>query len=52
MMMMDSGATRLISSDTLRTIAAFVFRRSSRLMPGFLAIPAVTTKMSDPSAGP
>ena len=48
MTMMASGATRAISAETDRTMPAFVLRRSSRLIPGFLAMPAVTTKISDP----
>ena len=50
MMMMESGATLAISCDTDSTIPAFVLRRSSRLMPGLRAIPAVTMKISDPAA--
>ena len=34
-------------SETCLTIPAFVFRRSSRDMPGFLAMPAVTTTISE-----
>ena len=49
--MIDFGATRAICSHTERTMPAFVFVRSSRLIPGFLAIPAVTTKTSAPAAG-
>ena len=33
------------------TISAFFIRRSSRLMPGFRARPAVMTTMSDPAVG-
>ena len=49
-MTMDFGATRAICSETERTIPALVFTRSSRLIPGFRAIPAVTTKTSAPAA--
>jgi hypothetical protein len=42
MMMMASGETRAMFSLTWRTIPALVFSRSSRLIPGFRAIPAVT----------
>ena len=48
--MMALGATRAISLATERTIPAFVLTRSSRLMPGFRAMPAVTTKTSAPAA--
>ena len=49
-MMIAFGATRLISLATDFTIPALVFTRSSRLIPGFRAMPAVTTKISDPAA--
>ncbi len=52
MMTIESGATSRIRSETLSTILAFVLRRSSRLIPGLRAIPAVTTKISLPSARP
>ncbi|MNC93769.1 hypothetical protein D3C83_104750 [compost metagenome] len=48
--MMLLGATRLISRATDPTMPALVLTRSSRLMPGFRAIPAVTTKSSAPAA--
>ena len=47
-----SGATRAISRPTECTIPALVRSRSSRLIPGLRAIPAVTTTRSEPSAGP
>jgi hypothetical protein len=51
MMMMESGATRLISLETLPTMSALVRSRSSRLIPGLRAMPAVITTISDPAAG-
>ncbi len=48
--MMDLGATRAISFATERTMPALVFTRSSRLIPGFRAMPAVTTNRSAPAA--
>ena len=50
MMMIESGATRAISFDTDSTILAFVLSRSSLLMPGLRAIPAVTIKRSESAA--
>ena len=44
------GATRRISRATDWTMPAFVFTRSSRLIPGFRAIPAVTMNSSAPAA--
>ena len=51
-MIMASGATLLTSFETWPTMSALVRSRSSRLIPGLRAIPAVTTTMSEPSAGP
>ena len=48
--MMDLGATRAICSATERTMPALVLTRSSRLIPGFRAMPAVTTNTSAPAA--
>jgi hypothetical protein len=45
-MMIDFGATRAIFSATDLTMPALVRTRSSRLMPGLRAIPAVTTNTS------
>ena len=50
-MTMALGATRLIFSPTDSTIPALVFTRSSRLIPGLRAMPAVTTKSSEPGGG-
>jgi hypothetical protein len=47
---MAFGATRLICSPTDFTMPALVFTRSSRLIPGFRAMPAVTTNTSAPAA--
>ena len=44
-----SGDVARICSETDFTIPAFVFSRSSRVIPGFRAIPAVITTMSDPA---
>ncbi len=49
-MMMELGATRAMFSATLLTMPALVRTRSSRLMPGFRAMPAVTMKSSAPAA--
>src|SRR6266699_976662 len=46
-----SGQCRLISSETCFTMSALVRTRSSRLMPGLRAMPAVTTTSSLPAAG-
>jgi hypothetical protein len=45
-----AGATRRISRATDWTMPALVFTRSSRLIPGFRGIPAVTMKSSAPVA--
>src|SRR5688500_1418892 len=45
-MTIDFGATRAMFSATDFTMPALVRTRSSRLMPGFRAMPAVTTKTS------
>src|SRR6266702_5649643 len=47
-----SAQWRLISSETCFTMSALVRTRSSRLMPGLRAMPAVTTTSSLPAAGP
>src|SRR5438105_1778267 len=47
-----SGQWRLISSETCFTMSALVRTRSSRLIPGLRAMPAVTTTRSLPAAGP
>ena len=44
-----SGEYRVTSFVTARITRAFVETRSSRLMPGLRAIPAVMTTMSDPA---
>ena len=48
-MMMQSGECFTTCSVTLEMIAVFLASRSSRLMPGFRASPAVMTTMSDPA---
>ena len=50
-MRMAVGDRRAVSATTPPTISAFFSRRSSRLMPGFRASPAVITMMSDPAVG-
>ncbi len=47
-----SGQRAPISLATPCTISAFFLSRSSRLMPGFRARPAVTMTISDPSIRP
>ena len=44
------GDAFLISAETAFTMSALVRTRSSRLIPGFRAMPAVTTKTSLPAA--
>jgi len=48
-MTMARGACFLISSATDFTMSTLVRSRSSRLMPGRRAMPAVTTNRSDPA---
>ena len=48
-MMMQSGECAITCSVTLETIAQFFVSRSSRLMPGLRASPAVMTTTSDPA---
>jgi hypothetical protein len=45
---MLSGATREMFSQTSRITFALVITRSSRVIPGFRAMPEVTTTTSDP----
>ena len=45
----DFGACFLMFSATVPTIFALMPRRSSRLMPGFRATPAVTMQTSAPA---
>src|SRR5439155_15103536 len=47
-----SGQWRLISCETCFTLSALVRTRSSRLIPGLRAMPAVTTTRALPAAGP
>jgi hypothetical protein len=51
MMRIAVGDRRVVSATTPPTISAFFMRRSSRLIPGFRARPAVITMMSDPAVG-
>jgi hypothetical protein len=46
---MACGEWRTASVTTCRMIFMFVARRSSRLIPGFRAMPAVTMTMSEPA---
>ena len=48
-MRMDWGDRATTCSTTLPTISAFLNRRSSRVMPGLRARPAVITTMSEPA---
>ena len=48
---MALGQCCLICCETCFTMSAFVRTRSSRLMPGLRAMPAVTTTISLPAAG-
>ena len=48
-MRIELGERLTISSVTPPTIFWLVARRSSRLMPGFRAMPAVMTTTSDPA---
>jgi len=45
------GQFCLICWETCLTMSALVRTRSSRLIPGLRAMPAVTTTRSDPAAG-
>ncbi len=47
--MIAFGELFLISRATAFTMPAFVFRRSSRDMPGLRAMPAVITTISEPA---
>ena len=47
--MMQSGECFTTSAVTDRMMLAFLLSRSSRLMPGLRARPAVMTTMSDPA---
>ena len=49
MIRIASGDVRFTFSATSFTIPALVFSRSSRLIPGFRAIPAVMTTMLEPA---
>jgi hypothetical protein len=46
---MELGERDTTCSTTLPTISAFLNRRSSRVMPGLRARPAVITTMSEPA---